>query len=361
LTLSATIQRITDVDRSAMTEAQRHWQQLTLHSGSLGVLEEMVCRYIGITRSLQPALPRKCMVLASADHGVAQQGISAYPVETTIHMTRNYLIAKGSGANALANHCSADIVVVDMGVNGDLSDVPGLWHRKIAYGTQDMTLGPAMSHRQAVQSLATGIEIVSAKVKEGYRCFSLGEMGIGNTLSSAAIVAAFGRLSPAEATGRGTGICDERLRFKISLVQQALTVNQPDPRDGVDVLAKVGGFELGCLAGVILGAAAHQCLVVLDGFNAGAAALIAQSLAPLSREYLLSSHLSAEPGHRKTLELLGLQPYINMGLRLGEASGASLGMTLLDAGLRCYLSIAAFTDLQQNGSLGYAEAGGLSR
>lgn len=357
MSLSSTINRIHDLDRTAMTAARQRLAQLTKPAGSLGVLEDLVCRYIGATGSLQPTLPKKCMVLASADHGVARHSISAYPVETTIHMTRNYLVSRGAGANALANHCGADMVVVDMGVNGDLSDVPGLWHRKIAWGTADMTQGAAMTREQATQSLLTGIEIVEAKVQEGYRCFSLGEMGIGNTLSSAAIVAAFANLSPAEATGRGTGISDERLRFKINLVQQALDLNQPNPHDGLDILAKVGGFELGCLAGVIIGAAAQRCLIVIDGFNAGAAALIAQSLAPCSREYLLSSHLSAEPGHRKMLELLGLRPSINMGLRLGEASGASLGMTLLDAAIRCYSSMFTFSQAGVDGPVAQSQGG----
>jgi nicotinate-nucleotide--dimethylbenzimidazole phosphoribosyltransferase len=302
--------------------------------GGAGRLGKMAALYAGVTGQVRPAAPRKCVILTCADHGVARHGISAYPVETTVHMTRNYLLSRGAGANALANHAGADIVVVDMGVAADLSAVPGLRQRKVAWGTADFTQGPAMSRDQAVQALETGIEIVAEQIRQGYRCFGLGEMGIGNTTASAAIVAAFAGLTPEAATGRGTGISDSRLQVKIEVVRQALARNKPDPADGVDVLAKIGGFEIGGLAGVILGAAAHRCLVVTDGFNAGAAALIANALHPLAKLYCMGSHLSAEPAHARMLHLLGIEPYIDMGLRLGEATGAALGMTLLDAALK---------------------------
>lgn len=341
--LHTTLAAIGALDETAMQQVQQRLDSLIKPPGSLGRLEDMVRQYAGIVASAQPQVPRKCMVLAAADHGVSQLGISAYPVETTIHMTRNYLISKGAGANALANHCGADIVVVDMGIAGDVSTVPGLLQRKIAWGTNNFAEGPAMTREQAIRAIETGIEIVETQIQKGYQAFSLGEMGIGNTTSSAAIVAAFAGLTPEQATGRGTGISDTRLQVKIDAVRRGLAINQPDPKDGIDVLAKVGGFELGCLTGIILGAAAHRTLVVIDGFNAGAAALIANALNPLSKHYIMSSHLSAEPAHLKMLDLLNLEPYIDMGMRLGEASGASLGMTLLDAAIKILAEMSTFT------------------
>lgn len=342
--LTETLARIRPLDGTVMAKVQKRLDNLTKPPGSLGRLEEMVRQYAGVTGEEQPSIPAKCMVLMAADHGVARLGVSAYPVETTVHMTRNYLLAQGAGANALAKFCGADMVVVDLGVAGDLDDVPGLWRRKIARGTADFTCGPAMSRAQAIQALETGIEIVADRAGKGYRCFSLGEMGIGNTTASAAIAAAFAGLTPEQATGRGTGISDGRLGVKIEAVRKGLAVNRPDPADGIDVLAKVGGFEIGGLAGVILGAAAHRCLVVIDGFNASAAALIAASLAPGARDFLMASHLSAEPAHNKMLELLGLEAYIDMGLRLGEATGASLAMSLLEVSVKMLAQMTTFSE-----------------
>jgi nicotinate-nucleotide--dimethylbenzimidazole phosphoribosyltransferase len=342
--LQETVAAIGPLDEAVMARVQTRLDSLTKPPGSLGRLEDIVRQYAGVTGEESPGVPRKCMVLAAADHGVARLGISAYPIETTIHMTRNYLIAQGAGANALAKFCGADMVVVDMGVAGDLSDVPGLWQRKIAYGTADFTQGPAMTREQAVKALETGIEIAADRVRKGYRCFSIGEMGIGNTTASAAIVAAFTGITPEQATGRGTGISDNRMAIKIDAVRKALTVNRPDRADGLDVLAKVGGFEIGALAGVILGAAANRCLTVIDGFNASASALIATSLAAGARDYLLASHLSAEQAHAQMLDYLGLEAYIDMGLRLGEATGASLAMDLLDAAIKMLADMATFSE-----------------
>lgn len=350
--LNATLKAIQPPDAAAAAKVRARLDSLTKPPGSLGRLEDMVCQYAGVTGEARPAIPRKCMVLIAADHGVARLGVSAYPVETTVHMTRNYLVARGAGANALAKFSGADMVVVDLGVAGDLTDVPGLWHRKIAPGTADFTQGPAMTREQAVRALETGIEIAADRADQGYRCFSLGEMGIGNTTASAAIAVAFTGITPEQATGRGTGISDSRLAVKIDAVRRALAVNCPDPADGLDILAKIGGFELGGLAGVILGAAARRCLVVIDGLNASAAALIATALAPDARHYLMASHLSAEPAHTKMLEHLGLAAYIDMGLRLGEATGASLAMNLLDAAIRMTGEMATFTEAGVSGASG---------
>ena len=342
--LQETVNKIKPLDEAVMNKVQVRLDSLTKPPGSLGRLEGMVRQYAGVLGEERPAVARKCITLMGADHGVAELGVSAYPVETTVQMIRNYLVARGAGANALANFCGAELVVVDMGVAGDLTDIPGLWHRKIAPGTKNFALGPAMTRQQALQAIETGIEVANALAARGYRCFSLGEMGIGNTTASAAIVAVFAGMSPEQATGRGSGIPDSRLEVKINAVRAALAVNNPDPADGIDVLAKVGGFELGGLAGVILGAAANRCLVVVDGFNAGAAALIAHSLQPLSKYFMLASHLSAEPAHNKMLSLLGLEAYIDMGLRLGEATGAALAMDLLDVSVKMLAGMATFEE-----------------
>nr|AEG78648.1 ArsA [Sporomusa ovata] len=327
--LQATVAKIMRPDTVIKDQVKTKLAGVLQSAGSLGRLEDMVEQYAGITGELNPALPKPCMVVASADHGVARRVVSAYPIETTIHMTANYLISQGASANAFANFCGADMVVVDMGVAGDLSYVPGLWHRKIAYGTQDFTEGPAMTREQAIQAVETGIDIVNDRVKHGNRCFCLGEMGIGNTTSSATIVGAFTGLAPEKVTGRGTGISDSRLKTKMEIVGRALAVNKPNPQDGLDVLAKVGGFELGALAGVILGSAANRCAVVIDGLNTTAAALIANVIHPLSKEYMFASHLSGEPAHSIALRQLQLEACLELGVRLGEGIGASMVVDML--------------------------------
>ncbi len=308
----------------------------TRQTGIDGLLADLVARYGAVTHTTAPTVPKKCLILAAADHGVAEIGISAYPTETTVEMTKNYLIAHGAGANALANFAHADMVVVDVGIASDVSAIPNLIHKKIAYGTRNFTEGPAMTREEAVQALETGIALVQDKVREGYRSFSLGEMGIGNTTSSAAICAAFTGLSAETVTGRGTGISDARMLIKTKAVADALAVNRPDPTDGLDVLAKVGGYELGCLAGAILGAGACGAVVIIDGFNASAAAMIATALAPNVRDYMIGSHLSAEQAHVHMLRHLSLSPCINMGLRLGEGTGAAIAQAILDNAIALY-------------------------
>ena len=327
--LEKTVGRIAEPDERIMEEVQKHLAQITPQGREIGHLAKIVRQYSGIIGDARPQIPKSCMVVACADHGVAIHSISAYPIETTQQMTANYLMSKGASANAFANYCGSDMVVVDVGVAGNLSYVPGLLHQKIAYGTQDFTRGPAMTRHQAVRAIETGIGIVNDKAAQGYRCFSLGEMGIGNTTASALIVAVFTGLSPEEVTGRGTGISDDKLKVKTDLVRRALECNRPRREDGLDVLAKVGGFEIGALAGVVLGAAANRCAVVVDGLNTTAAAMIADAVGPLSRKYMFASHLSGEPAHINALGYLNLEPCIDMGIRLGEAIGASVVVEML--------------------------------
>jgi len=336
--LTDTITRIQSLHEDVMEETRTRWRQ-GLQSTYLGVMENMVTQVAGITGIVIPPIMKKCMILAVADHGVACRGISAYPVATTVQMTKNYLISQGAGANALAKYCSADIVVVDVGINADMSAVPGLVQRKIANGTKDFTLGPAMSRDEAILAILIGIELVSEKINDGYGVFSVGEMGIGNTTSSAAMTAVFCGLTPEEATGRGTNISDKRLQKKVDIVRAAVAKNTPDRTDGIGVMAALGGFELATLTGVMLGAAARQRLVIIDGFNAAAAALAAQRISRNSIAYLMASHLSAERAHARALKELGLVSSIDLGFRLGEASGASIQMKILDSALSIFQNL----------------------
>ncbi len=251
-------------------------------SGDLGALSPLLRRYLRAAKGTLWTLekPKKCTLICCADHGVAEMQVSAYPPETTAQMTANYLLAKGAVANALANFARSDLYVADLGIKAPLPPLPTLIDRKIAHGTKNSAKGAAMTREEALRSLAVGIRLAHHFTAQGYRCFLPGEMGISNTTASAAITACLCRLTPAKATGRGTNISDERLKTKIEVVRQILAVNRPDANNGVDVLQKVGGFELGCIAGLILGAASKRVIVILDGFNTGAAALIAQALSP---------------------------------------------------------------------------------
>ena len=307
-----------------------------------GRLNDVLLRYINITGERHPAPPQTGVVISCADHGVAAESVSAYPPETTLNMMCNYLIARGGAANAAANYANANLIVADLGVNTEHTDIPGLLHHSIAHGTANMTKGPAMTRAQAIQSIETGIAIANDCASRGDRCILPGEMGISNTTSSAAMVAAFLGLTPEEVTGRGANISDARLAHKVEIVRRALDVNRPNPHDGLDVLAKVGGFELGCIAGLILGAAARRMLVILDGANTTSAALVAHALAPNCVHYLLASHSSlTEHSHPHALRRLGLTPMLRLDIRLSEAAGSSIGLQLLEQMLKVWETIDA--------------------
>ena len=303
---------------------------------TLGGLRGLLLRYLAITGKRHPESPEKCTVICCGDHGVAEEGVSAYPPETTLQMVRNYLISQGAAANAFAKYCDSELLVVDIGIAADAQDIPGLIDCHIADGTSNIAQGPAMTRQQAVLAIETGIEIANQLMDKGFDCILPGEMGIANTTVSAAIVAACCGRTAVETTGRGTNISDERMQKKIQIVKQALETNQPDGNDGLDVLTKVGGFEFGTIAGIILGAAARHGTVILDGANTSAAALIAQAIAPESISYVIPSHLSAENSHQFALEKLGLMPLMNLDLKLGEACGSSLLVTMLEAVLSAW-------------------------
>jgi len=335
-TISEITKPVTNLSDTVQREMTRQSQM------NFGRLNEALFRYINITGERHPASPQTSVIISCADHGVAAESVSAYPPETTLNMMCNYLIARGGAANAAANYANANLIVADLGVNTEHTDIPGLLHHSIAHGTANMTKGPAMTRAQAIQSIETGIAIANDCASRGDRCILPGEMGISNTTSSAAMVAAFLGLTPEEVTGRGANISDARLAHKVEIVRRALDVNRPNPHDGLDVLAKVGGFELGCIAGLILGAAARRMLVILDGANTTSAALVAHALAPNCVHYLLASHSSlTEHSHPHALRHLGLTPMLRLDIRLSEAAGSSIVLRMLGQMLKVWEAIDA--------------------
>jgi nicotinate-nucleotide--dimethylbenzimidazole phosphoribosyltransferase len=342
-TLEQALGEIKPLDKKAMTAARARQDTLTKPLGSLGRLEQLSIKLAGIKGEPIPRINHKAIVTMAADHGVVAEGVSAYPQAVTPQMVLNFLRG-GAGINVLARHVGARVIVVDMGVASDLESHPALLSRKIAYGTSDMARGPAMSREQAMKSIEVGLEIVEKEVENGLDIVGTGDMGIGNTTSSSAITAAITGEKVAKVTGRGTGIDDKQLAHKVEVIERALKVNKPNAEDATDVLAKVGGFEIGGLSGVILGAAAHHIPVVIDGFISGAAALIAVGLSPGVKDYLIASHCSVEIGHKAILKYLRLKPILDLELRLGEGTGAALGIFLAEAAAKILAEMATFAE-----------------
>ena len=337
------LQETCDAIHSRSKEIEQHiiknWNDAS-DSKQYGRLVNMVAQYGAATNQKNVTIPKPCMIIASADHGVADMGVSAYPKETTVGMTQNYLIPKGAGANSLANYCGATMEVIDMGIDADMSWVPGLRSHKLGMGTKNFVEEPAMTREQAIEGIETGIKLVQEKMANGYNVFLVGEMGISNTTASALMTAKFAGLTAEEATGRGTNISDERLKLKQRIVHDVLVKYQDIPKDdAIGILATVGGFEFTCIVGVILGAAAHHGMVIIDGFNTSACALVAKTLVPASMDYVMASHLSAEKAAKSSLQNLGLDAYVDLGLCLGEASGGSVQMGMLDLAVHMYKSV----------------------
>jgi nicotinate-nucleotide--dimethylbenzimidazole phosphoribosyltransferase len=339
--LQETIEAIQPVNRDFHASAQAALNRLTKPVGSLGRLEELAARYVAISQLFPPTIPDALVFTLAADHGVAGEGVSAYPSSVTAQMVQNFLKG-GAAINVLARQVGATVRVVDLGVQCDLSHLPDLIVRKVGKGTKNFLQGPAMSREEGVQSIEIGIRLVREAYAEGFRLVGLGEMGIGNTTASSAITAVMTGRPVAEVTGYGTGVDAKTLTRKIQVIEQGVTLHCPDPLDPLDVLAKVGGFEIGGLVGIVLGAAACRMPVVLDGFITGAAALLASSLAPSSHAYMIPSHVSAEPGHRLVMDFLGFRPLLDLDLRLGEGTGACLGIGLLQSSLACLTQMATF-------------------
>lgn len=333
--------QIPALDEAAMEAARQRQNQLTKPPGSLGRLEELSIQLAGITGKPQPTVERKAIVVMAGDHGVTAEGVSAYPAEVTSQMVLNFLHG-GAAINVIARQVGAKVVVVDMGVASDLNPHPELIDRKVATGTANMALGPAMSVDQAETALAVGMEIAAGLAGEGMHLIGTGEMGIGNTTASSAITAALTGAPMAEVVGRGTGVDAAGFARKIEIVHRALAVNRPAADDPIEVLAKVGGYEIAGLTGLILGSAAARIPVVIDGFITGAAALVAARLEPRSTGYMIASHQSAEIGHRIVLEALGLSPLFKLDLRLGEGTGAALAMPIIEAAVRLLREMATF-------------------
>jgi len=340
--LQNTIDRIGALDAGAMTEAASRQDQLTKPQGSLGVLEELSIRLAGIQADPMPSINRKVIIVMAGDHGVVAEGVSAFPQEVTPQMVANFA-GGGAGINVLARHTGTEVQVVDMGVAADI-DVPGVIDKKVRPGTDNMVTGPAMSRDEAIASIEAGIEVAEAEIEAGADLLGTGEMGIGNTTPSSAILSVFSGAEAEQTAGRGTGIDNGSLGVKQEAIRRAIATNQPDSTDGIDVLSKVGGLEIGGLAGVILGAAANGVPVIIDGFISSAAALIAASLCPAAKDYMIASHVSVEPGHKLMLDQLGLKPMLFMDMRLGEGTGAALAASLVEASAKVLSEMATFAD-----------------
>lgn len=343
VSLQDTVRRIEPLDQVAMEAARQRQDTLTKPLGSLGRLEELSIKIAGIKGTPLPKIEHKAIITMAGDHGVAAEGVSAYPAEVTPQMVYNFLRG-GAAINVLARHVGARVVIVDMGVAIDLEPHPDLIVKKIGYGTGNIAKGPAMSREDALRCVEAGIEIVETEVSKGLDIVATGDMGIGNTTPSSAIVAAITGEAVSSLTGRGTGLNDAQLRAKIETIERALLVNAPDPSNGLDVLSKVGGFEIGGLAGVILGAAANRVPVVIDGFISGAAALIATLICPQVTDYMIAAHNSVEIGHRSMLRRMGLVPLFDLNLRLGEGTGAALAISLAEAATKILAEMATFAE-----------------
>lgn len=326
--------------------AQLTWQRqkrLTKPTGSLGRLEDLSVQIASIQGTATPDVSRKAVVVMAGDHGVNVEGVSAYPADVTRQMVLNFL-AGGAAINVLARQAGARVCVVDMGVAAEFPADSRVINAKVDYGTRNMAKGPAMTRQQAELCVTRGMEVANQEIDRGLDLIATGDMGIGNTTPSSAIAAVFTGEAVEKVTGRGTGVDDRGLAVKIAVIKEAIRVNQPDRNDPLDVLAKVGGFEIGGLAGLIIGAASRSVPIVVDGFISTAAALLAVELAPDVRPYLIAAHRSVEIGQRAMLEKIGVEPLMDFNLRLGEGTGAALAFHVIEASVRLLNEMATFED-----------------
>lgn len=335
---------IEGIDPGIIAAAQQRLDSLTKPQGSLGRLEEFAKCLAGITGNRMPPLfEKKAIFTFAGDHGVTDEGISLFPKEVTVQMVYNFLEG-GAGISVLARHIGAEVIVVDIGVDHNFDENKCLIRKKVVRGTKNMRKGPAMTRDEAVRTIETGIGIALQYAEKGYGLFGTGDMGIGNTTASSAIASVMTGSAPADVTGKGTGISDEALGHKVRVIEDAIALNGPDRTDPIDVLAKVGGAEIGGIAGLILGAASQRIPVVIDGLISTAGAIIAYGIEPACRDYMFAAHNSVEKGHRVMLNTMGLEPVLDLGLRLGEGTGAALAMSLIEAGLKIYREMATFDE-----------------
>ena len=347
MNLGEIIEQIQPIDPFWVEKACNRTAQLAIPLRALGRLHDMGERLCGIFKTLEPVVTPKAFLVMAGDHGVVADGVSAFPQEVTGEMVKNFLRG-GAGINVLAGCVGAEVLVVDMGIIPDIEVTREISHRfricKVDRGTKNLTRGPAMTRQQAEQSVLHGFQLASEQFTAGIHLLGTGDMGIGNTTPSAAVGVALTGCAVDQMVGRGTGIDDAAFRKKREIVQQALDVNRPDPQDGLDVLAKVGGFEIGGIAGCVLAAAYHRRPVVIDGFISTAGALVAQALCPWAVDYLFAGHCSQEAGHRKMLKHLGLEPILDLRMRLGEGTGAALAMGIIEGAVRVFREILTFEE-----------------
>ncbi|MFC5714400.1 nicotinate-nucleotide--dimethylbenzimidazole phosphoribosyltransferase [Thalassorhabdus alkalitolerans] len=346
--LQETIRLIEGVDTRAEKQMEQHINSLTKPLGSLGSLESLAIKLAGIGRSTQPEIDPATVIVMAADHGVTKEGVSAFPSEVTKQMLHNFM-NEGAAINVLAQVANASVEVVDIGVKENI-ELPGLINKKVRLGTNNMMAGPALTREEAIAALETGIEVAEGAIQKGAKLIALGEMGIGNTTASSAILSVLGQTSIENVVGVGTGINHEDKERKIQVIKQAIKINQPNPHDPIDVLGKVGGLEIAGLAGVVLGAAATRIPVLLDGFITSVAALTAVRINPVCEQYLIASHQSVEPGHIVVNQLLGLQPLIDLNLRLGEGSGAALALPIVRSAVHIVHNMATFEEAKISGA-----------
>ncbi len=343
--LKAILSSIQPLEETFLLQAQARLDSLTKPLGSLGQLEEIAKRYVAIVQNPMPKIGRKMIYTFAGDHGVVADGVSAYPKEVTAQMVYNFL-RQGAGINVLGRHVGAHVIIVDIGVDHEFEPAAGLFIRKVCRGTQNMLQGPAMTRGQALQAIAVGLEMADHAKEQKADLVGTGDMGIGNTTPSSAILACLTGLPAKQVTHRGTGIDDAALAKKILTIEKALALNHPDPRDPLDVLAKVGGLEIGGIAGLIIGCAAHRIPVVVDGFISTAGAMIAVALNPRIKDYLFASHQSVEVGHRFMWEHIGQKPILNLSLRLGEGTGAALAMAIIEGAVKIFTEMATFQEAE---------------
>lgn len=343
--LESYIASIEDIDAGYGEQTLAYQNTLTKPNGSLGRLEQLSIQLASITRTFPLTTGRKVIFTLAGDHGVVEEGVSAYPQEVTAQMVYNFL-AGGAAINVLARHVGAEVIIGNLGVKASVdTNHPHYRNKKIGDGTDNMAKGPAMSREQAIRAIKAGIELFEEEHRKApIHLVGTGEMGIGNTTPATAILSVISGISPAQVVGRGTGIDDEGLKRKATVIATAIAVNQPDKNDGLNILQTVGGFEIGGLAGIILAAARHHVPVLVDGFISTSAALIASVLNPKSTQYMIAAHQSQEPGHQKMLELLGKKPLMDLDLRLGEGTGAALAFQLVDAAIKIVNEMATFVD-----------------
>jgi nicotinate-nucleotide--dimethylbenzimidazole phosphoribosyltransferase len=341
--IEETIQCISPVAQDWLERAAARQLRLTKPPGSLGELEVIANRLAAIRQKLTPSVSRQRIYVVSADHGVVAEGVSAYPREVTAQMVYNFLRG-GAAINVMARHGGIEVNVVDAGVDADLADAPGLIRSKVVRGTANFTRGPAMTRDEAIRSIETGIGLARGAAADGIELLGIGEMGIGNTTAASAIAAALTGSAPEAVTGYGAGVDEAGLQRKIAAVNRALEINRPDRADALDVLAKVGGAEIGMMAGMALGAAAERIPVVADGFISTSAAALGCIFCPILRDYLFIGHRSQERGHDSLIEFIGRRPLLDLRMRLGEGTGAALAMGLIEAAARLLCEMATFAE-----------------